>query len=281
MLKNIQIKNFKSHKDTAIELKPTTIFIGPNNSGKSSVLQALQILKQSIKSGQPQILILPKPLERAIQRGANRPIQYSYPNLLIDVGNFDDILRKGTNTMTIKLVGEIPPISLAMAKRGIDSIYIDYEMTFRNNSIFSLKGKIQAGGDSINWGWSPVRGGAIEPASLIKDGINVNFQCVNQIPQPIQITGRSVPPDTTPEIQAEIDDFLQTLIQTPKSLLSSIFTISGIRGFEEQAYHLADVPSADMELMLLKNLKRISTQRHSQNLFPIFSRSKKMKINNT
>lgn len=46
MLTRIHVENFKSLKDVSIELKPLTIFIGPNSAGKSSILQSILVLKK-------------------------------------------------------------------------------------------------------------------------------------------------------------------------------------------------------------------------------------------
>ncbi len=43
MLKELSLKAFKSFPDTRIEFKPLTLFSGLNNSGKSSVIQALRM----------------------------------------------------------------------------------------------------------------------------------------------------------------------------------------------------------------------------------------------
>lgn len=51
MLKEIRIKNFKSLKDTGnLEIKPITLLVGPNSSGKSSLIQFLLLLKQTVES---------------------------------------------------------------------------------------------------------------------------------------------------------------------------------------------------------------------------------------
>ena len=47
MLKSIELKNFKVHKHTELELRPITILTGINGMGKSSLLQALLLLRQS------------------------------------------------------------------------------------------------------------------------------------------------------------------------------------------------------------------------------------------
>lgn len=52
MIKSIQIRNFKSLsvESGKIQIKPITILIGPNSSGKSSYLQMLLMLKQTVES---------------------------------------------------------------------------------------------------------------------------------------------------------------------------------------------------------------------------------------
>jgi len=51
MITSIRIQNFKSIRDSGtIHIRPLTILVGPNNSGKSSILQTLMLLKQSIES---------------------------------------------------------------------------------------------------------------------------------------------------------------------------------------------------------------------------------------
>jgi predicted ATPase len=49
MLTKIKIENFKSIKKLDLELAPLTIFVGPNASGKSNVLEAIAILAQTPK----------------------------------------------------------------------------------------------------------------------------------------------------------------------------------------------------------------------------------------
>lgn len=49
-IRSITVKNFKGIEDnTSFDIKPITIFIGPNSSGKSSCLHAIAALAQTIK----------------------------------------------------------------------------------------------------------------------------------------------------------------------------------------------------------------------------------------
>jgi predicted ATPase len=60
MLENISLKNFKGFKDLEnLKVKPITILCGTNSCGKSSILQSILLLKQTLESQNPnQILLL-------------------------------------------------------------------------------------------------------------------------------------------------------------------------------------------------------------------------------
>ena len=46
VLRGLHVSNFKSLKDVSMEFKPLTVIIGPNSSGKSSILQSILLLKK-------------------------------------------------------------------------------------------------------------------------------------------------------------------------------------------------------------------------------------------
>ncbi len=48
MITHLEFKRFKCFKELSLDPRQITIFIGENGSGKSSVLQALACLKQSV-----------------------------------------------------------------------------------------------------------------------------------------------------------------------------------------------------------------------------------------
>lgn len=60
MIKNLTLKNFRAFKEQSFDFAKLNIFIGKNNSGKSSALSALNVIAQTIREqdldGTPLIL---------------------------------------------------------------------------------------------------------------------------------------------------------------------------------------------------------------------------------
>ncbi len=48
MITKLKVKNFKALRDIAIELTPIHVLIGPNDSGKTSILDVLAALCRSV-----------------------------------------------------------------------------------------------------------------------------------------------------------------------------------------------------------------------------------------
>ncbi|RKU26578.1 hypothetical protein C6497_13500 [Candidatus Poribacteria bacterium] len=74
MITHIQMKNFKSWKDSGeVQLAPFTGFFGTNSSGKSSLLQMLLMLKQTI--------------------GSDEIISFGNENSLVNLGYFHEVIH--------------------------------------------------------------------------------------------------------------------------------------------------------------------------------------------
>ena len=74
MITHIRVKNFKSWQDSPeVKLAPLTGFFGTNSSGKSSLLQMLLLLKQTI--------------------GTNEILFFGDENSLVNLGNFREVIH--------------------------------------------------------------------------------------------------------------------------------------------------------------------------------------------
>jgi len=60
MLTKLRIRNFKCFEDTGeMEIRPLTLLVGPNSSGKSSIMQFLLALRQTVESPDIQVAFAP------------------------------------------------------------------------------------------------------------------------------------------------------------------------------------------------------------------------------
>lgn len=81
MLTSLQLKNFKAWRDTGVvDLRPVTMLLGTNSSGKSSLIQSLLLLKQTAQSP-----------DRTIHLNLGGDELNDYFNF----GDFDDVLTAG------------------------------------------------------------------------------------------------------------------------------------------------------------------------------------------
>lgn len=79
MITRLRVCNFKSHKDTELQMKPLTLITGVNNCGKSTLIQALLLLRQSYGKNR---------LEKGLD--LNKP--------LVSIGTANDALRRGSES---------------------------------------------------------------------------------------------------------------------------------------------------------------------------------------
>ncbi|MEW6092500.1 MAG: DUF3696 domain-containing protein [Chloroflexota bacterium] len=58
MFAKLELVNFKAFSKVRLDLKPITLLLGPNNSGKSSIIAALRLLIQTTESLDPDVTLL-------------------------------------------------------------------------------------------------------------------------------------------------------------------------------------------------------------------------------
>jgi predicted ATPase len=96
MLKRIFLENFKSWRTLDIQLAPLTLLFGTNNSGKSSILQALLVLKQTLLSDDP---------SQALNLGGNRAD-------FVDLGSYADLVYGHDEQRQLTLAVSFTPTSV-------------------------------------------------------------------------------------------------------------------------------------------------------------------------
>ncbi len=89
MLKSIQLKNYKCFKDHTIDFRPSTIVVGRNNAGKSTIVEALRLI--SLVANRAEHLKYCSPPEWTEQFKHSRGVQPSIEELDID---FDCVFHR-------------------------------------------------------------------------------------------------------------------------------------------------------------------------------------------
>ena len=88
MITELSVQNFKSWKDTGkLQIAPLTGFFGANSSGKTSLLQTLLMLKQTVE----------RPPDW------NGVIDFGDDNSLVDLGSFDDLIHQHKRDIPLKI----------------------------------------------------------------------------------------------------------------------------------------------------------------------------------
>ena len=144
MLKSIHLKNFKLHEDTLIEAAPITVFIGPNNSGKSSVLQALLALRQALSQ---QRLTFLSPVKR-LDTDPDNPFMY-VASESVNIGEFSDVVRGGRGTLSISVSGEVQS---PRAGTQLGRVRTDLEVRVGDNTLKDHEGELRGPFGGFKWG---------------------------------------------------------------------------------------------------------------------------------
>ncbi len=249
MISRVSLKNFKLHASTEIEPAPITVFIGPNNSGKSSVFQALlslcqaasrerQISLKELSTGKRQGL-----LTRAERQAASVERTYLFPaGAVIDIGEFNDVVRHGESEIEIGISGEVRP--KRFIKHG-GPVEVGFEVRFRDNHIVSHRGYLDLQPARTTWLW-----GEEKKSSALEIGILIlHFEPVRQfmLIERGKIEKRTVGPENA----ADFEELHRYLSGTPAQLLESLHPVFPLRGFEEWGYPLPDSASPGLDRLTL------------------------------
>lgn len=82
----LRLKNFKAFREVSVEFAPLTILLGANSTGKSAILHALVLLKQSLRGGDYRV-----------------PLTFGGP--LLDLGGLQNVLwqHESSNELSFRL----------------------------------------------------------------------------------------------------------------------------------------------------------------------------------
>ena len=144
MLTHIRMKNFKSWKDSGeVKLAPLTGFFGANSSGKSSLLQMLLLLKQTI--------------------GSEKSLFFGDENSLVNLGSFDEVIHRHDRDAQLELefgcslreprLVDIPLEDDPRDKTAVDGFTFNTVLSAGNGEPFVQSFHYVAPGDSPHMMW--------------------------------------------------------------------------------------------------------------------------------
>lgn len=119
MFQSLRVRNFRSIKDSGeIKLSDLNVFVGPNNSGKSSILYALMLIKMTMESKNEDIALITTTPE-------------------LDLGSYLDLIRDGNTDRRLMIKFKLndpgvrePLTVLGEYKKGKRNIYADLQAEF-------------------------------------------------------------------------------------------------------------------------------------------------------
>ncbi|MBI4753656.1 AAA family ATPase [Candidatus Desantisbacteria bacterium] len=220
MITKIGLKGFKLHGSTSITASPITIFIGPNNSGKSSLVQAIQALCQTNPNNS---IFLP-----TIGKTNDNIYRYLPNTYKVDLGNFKDVIRQGNEYVHIRLEGSLPKITM------------DFQVKIKNNMLCDHEGFSRALEEDMEIKWEYMNGG-ISNANLISSRYPCEFSPKTTF-QLISFNGITLTSSSSRDQQEYHKNLGQIIGNSPRDLLSTCQFSYPLRGFEESGYFLPGQP---------------------------------------
>ena len=141
MITELSAQNFKSWKDTGkLQIAPLTGFFGANSSGKTSILQTLLMLKQTVE----------RPW------GWEGIIDFGDDSSLVNLGSFDDLIHQHRHDLPLKisLSWELPEELSIEGMDSVDSLSFDLAINNTVNSVLGVEFDYTANKQNfrVDWG---------------------------------------------------------------------------------------------------------------------------------
>ena len=216
MITHIRVKNFKSWQDSDIvKLAPLTGFFGTNSSGKSSLLQMLLLLKQTI--------------------GSDEVIFFGDENSLVNLGNFREVIHshQSINELYLGVSCELTHSAPDLSKIPLQLLRFAFDTVIREEKSTLIVKHIRyislSNGATTLW-----KNGRLSMDNRDLGGIDIQ-NCYGLPPQPfINFTG---PTDILPQFSSVFEE-----------LFSHVYYLGPARVHPQRHYHWNDKDPRDVGL---------------------------------
>lgn len=227
MLEHIALKNFKALQSAEIDLGMITALIGANGTGKSSIIQALTVLKQSV--------------------GAEE-LKLDGPH--ISLGEYRDIVRNNKEREEVcisirKFISKpVEPIFKGNAR-------FSYEAVFNKQGLRTHRCGIESGG-KVEFEAEFVRQPAtymnVRPEKFEFNQVSFNIRSQPAIAVPLRIKSGGYPSESDEaRMQYTIaGEALNKLFSSVQDTLQNTYYVPALRGFVEPSYTLVGQVQPDL-----------------------------------
>src|SRR5437762_3395532 len=156
--------HFQLRRDTS----RITVFIGPNNSGKSSVLQALLALRQAAAKRDNRLLV-------SARRSATSDAQpYLYDAAhFVDLGEFEEVARRGEKVIRLGVAGRLPSSGPLGPNLPAD---VNFAIDVRENQLSYHRGEIRGPSVNLTWDWSSASMGNPRHHEILRENNSLKFR---------------------------------------------------------------------------------------------------------
>lgn len=216
MIDELALENFKGIRNLQLKLRKVTVLIGPNGSGKSSVIQALALLKQSLR----------------------------FTNLVLNgdevsLNSWKDIIHRGNteSELTLSIVGGLG--------WGIESRYA-CTMRIRNANVASVRASVKLDGKTFDATWDSQGSHKIGRIQVGRASF-LQYTANPQIGNLLTLAGGSSQGDERTEyerVSTDTNDTFNKLNQRLSEDISSFWFVGPVRGFTAPTYDFLSGPSA-------------------------------------
>jgi hypothetical protein len=232
LIETVGIDGFKSLINVSVDIKPVTILIGLNSSGKSSFLHLLEILKQTAQASHLGGLVTQGPL--------------------LNLGSFDDVVNKaGTREICIRIGG---------SRKGIANSPFRGEIQYGCNLVVDHEGLkcqdagIVTGGFDLSGAYR--RGKPEKIERPVSNGLLV-FETQGVPCHPFKLSEIRGNPDS------EVVRLIQNqLLEVISADLNDFFMVPSVRGLTSPSYPLDNKASSDLidpSNLYAQSIKFVST----------------------
>ena len=221
MITGIVLENFKCFRKLEVNPRLITVFVGPNGTGKSSVLQALALLKQSLGTSELRV------------RGD-----------LLDLSEIDEVAPKFRGTfgsMRLEFFGSVnfPDLPGAGFERRVD---YRYAAKSREGNGFSHSGEIKFGFRGKQCLLERSESGQDAPTVAIGNDV-ASLARPKQIASIAEFGGWQ-----RNSLEGHVQSGFANILDTPNSVLKGLRSVPAARGLVRSAYTLGEQNAEDISL---------------------------------